>query len=76
MTLFMGHSIIDEVQFKIKIVISEQIYYLIAQNQHTKIVLEMPEEEYWALHYQEFEENPCNIFKYLQIEKGQISFRV
>jgi hypothetical protein len=35
----MGHSSIDEVEFKIKIIISETIYYLIAQNEHTKIIL-------------------------------------
>lgn len=32
MTLFMGHSKIDGVQFKIKIVIANSMYYLIAQN--------------------------------------------
>ena len=29
------------------------MYYLIAQNEHSKIILEMPEEEYWDLHYGE-----------------------
>lgn len=38
----MGHDFIDEVEFKIKLIISEGIYYLIAQNEHSKIVLEMP----------------------------------
>ena len=51
MTLFMGHDYIDGVEFKIKLIISEGTYYLIAQNEHSKIILEMPEEEYWTLHY-------------------------
>jgi hypothetical protein len=30
--MFMGHSKIDGIDFKVKIIITEGIYYLIAQN--------------------------------------------
>lgn len=39
MTLFIGNSKIDGLSMKIKIAISEGIYYLIAQNEDAKIVL-------------------------------------
>lgn len=39
MTLFFGNEKIDGIHLKIKIAISENIYYLIAQNDKTKIVL-------------------------------------
>jgi len=28
------------------------------------------------LHYKELEENPCNIFQFLKIDKGEIKFRL
>ena len=31
-TLFMGHDFIDSVKFKIKLMISDQVYYLVAKN--------------------------------------------
>ena len=72
----MGHNYIDGIQFKIKIVIVNETYCLIGKNEHTDIILQMDEKEYWKLHNGELKENPCNIFQYLTIEKGKIDFRV
>ena len=35
----MGHNFIDGIEFKIKIMIANKIYYLIGKNEYTKIVL-------------------------------------
>jgi hypothetical protein len=67
---------INEVQYKIKVKIGREKYCLMAKNNFTKLLMEMPVREYLSLNNTVFHGNPCAIFKYLVIDsKNRLKLR-
>lgn len=72
--LFYGMDYIDNVRFKIKIMLGE-IYCLMAKNTNTKLRVEMSRKEYLGLSARLLNNNPCNVFRYMSIGTDQILLR-
>ena len=74
-TLFYGVDFIDGVQFKIKVKLGREKYCLMAKNNFTKMMIEMPTREYMTLNGNLFHGNPCAIFKHLTIEGNRLKLK-
>jgi hypothetical protein len=74
-TLFLGQAWIDGIEVKAKVSLGKEGYLLLAHNGKLSIELEMEHGEYMRIHHSLLSGNPCNIFRFLEIEGESVRFR-
>ena len=72
--MFYGVNHIDDKEYKIKIKLGRNGYFLYAKNSYIKLMVEMDYQGYMKMHVGFLRGNPCNILKHLKIEGEELIF--